>query len=128
MPRILVVDDEAMIRDVIRLQLERAGYEVVCAEDGRQAAQLIADESVDLMITDIFMPETDGYEAIRAARVRRPGLPVIAMSGGAAGVLPDPRLALTTADRLGAVEVLAKPFRSEELTGAVERALAAARS
>ena len=73
MPRILVVDDEAMIRDVIRMQLERAGYEVVCAEDGRQAAQLIADESGDLMITDIFMPETDGYEAIRAARVRRPG-------------------------------------------------------
>ena len=91
------------------------------AADGRQALRAVLSRGCDLVITDINMPEMDGIEVIMALSERRPGLPIIAISGG--GRLPKDLL-LTSADMLGAVTTLAKPFDIPDLIAAVERALA----
>jgi CheY-like chemotaxis protein len=79
--RVLVVDDEPGIRDLIRQYLEVAGYEVLEAEDGRKAVGLAKTHCVDLMITDLVMPEQEGIETIRLLNREQPGLKIIAMSG-----------------------------------------------
>lgn len=116
---ILVIDDEKAVRDTMRRLLERRGHEVREAANGREA--LKAPPDYDLVITDINMPEMDGIEVIMALAERRPGLPVIAISGG--GRLPKDLL-LSSADMLGAVQTLPKPFDLTELNEAVDRALA----
>jgi len=121
MATILVIDDEAQVRTTMRRVLERYGHEVVEAADGRQALQAIVGTPCDLVITDINMPEMDGIEVIMALSERQPGLPIIAISGG--GRLPKDLL-LTSADMLGAVTTLAKPFEVPDMIAAVERALA----
>ena len=73
MPRILVIDDDAQIRDVLRQALERVGYEVVCAPDADSATALCEDGKTDLIITDIVMPEKDGMEAIIEFKKNLPG-------------------------------------------------------
>jgi len=121
MATILVIDDEAPVRATMRRVLERHGYEVAEAPNGREALKAVGTTGCDLVITDINMPEMDGIEVIMALSERRPGLPIIAISGG--GRLPKDLL-LTSADMLGAVTTLAKPFDIPDLIGAVERALA----
>ncbi len=119
MATILVIDDESAVRDTMRRLLERYGHEVREAANGREALKAAPD--YDLVITDINMPEMDGIEVIMALTDRRPGLPVIAISGG--GRLPKDLL-LSSADMLGAVTTLPKPFDLSELIEAVDRALA----
>ena len=119
MATILVIDDETAVRDTVRRLLERQGHEVREAANGREALRASAD--YDLVITDINMPEMDGIEVIMTLAERQPGLPVIAISGG--GRLPKDLL-LSSADMLGAVTTLPKPFDLTELIGAVDRALA----
>ena len=119
---ILVIDDEKAVRDTMRRLLERQGHEVREAANGREALKAAPD--YDLVITDINMPEMDGIEVIMALAERRPGLPVIAISGG--GRLPKDLL-LSSADMLGAVQTLPKPFDLSELNEAVDRALASGR-
>jgi DNA-binding NtrC family response regulator len=121
MATILVIDDEAQVRATMRRVLERYGYAVAEAANGREALKAIASTSCDLVITDINMPEMDGIEVIMALSERQPGLPIIAISGG--GRLPKDLL-LASADMLGAVTTLAKPFDIPDLIGSVERALA----
>lgn len=121
MARILVIDDDPQIRTSIRRVLEREGHEVLEAEDGRQAIALVGRQTCDLVITDINMPEMDGIEVIMALAENRPGLPVIAVSGG--GKLPK-ELLLSSAGVLGAVTTLGKPFDIAELVAAVRGALA----
>ena len=120
MATILVIDDEKAVRDTMRRLLERHGHEVLDAANGREALRTTAP--YDLVITDINMPEMDGIEVIMALTDRRPGLPVIAISGG--GRLPKDLL-LSSADMLGAVTTLSKPFDLTELLDAVDQALAA---
>lgn len=119
MATILLIDDETAVRDTMRRLLERYGHEVREAANGREA--LKAPPEYDLVITDINMPEMDGIEVIMALTERRPGLPVIAISGG--GRLPKDLL-LSSADMLGAVTTLPKPFDLSELIEAVDAALA----
>ncbi len=121
MATILLIDDEAQVRATMRRVLERHGYAVADAANGREALKAMTDASFDLVITDINMPEMDGIEVIMALTERRPGLPIIAISGG--GRLPKDLL-LSSADMLGAVTTLAKPFDVPDLIEAVERALA----
>lgn len=112
MSRILVIDDEASLRQMIRRALETEGHEVVEAGDGATALRVIAETPIDLVITDVYMPNMDGIEfTIRLAQqTPRPGL--IAMSGG--GFMEKGSL-LETARRLGAAATLAKPFSVQEL-------------
>ena len=120
MARILVIDDDASIREDVAKRLERAGHQVATAQDGKEALRLFEAEPADLVITDIYMPEMDGYEVIRTFRKLHPGIPVVAMSAG--GQFAKEVL-LETAGYLGAIESIPKPFDLDDLLSAVERAL-----
>jgi CheY-like chemotaxis protein len=117
---ILLVDDSDEIRGMVARILEQEGYEVGQAANAREAVSLIDHLRPDLVITDIFMPEGDGFELMREIRDRNPRLPVIVMSGGAQ--IPGLNF-LDVADRFGAAVILSKPFRRGQLLDAVNRAL-----
>ena len=121
--QIMVIDDASGVRLLLRDALKAAGYEVCLAADGRQALQLFQMQPSALVITDIFMPESDGIEVIRELRRSHPELPIIAISGQAE--MPSQRM-LTVAKALGANVTLVKPFRMRELVAAVRSLLPAA--
>ena len=120
MARILVIDDDAMVRDAIRDILEAHGYKVEEAENGRDGLVKMRTDRFDLVITDIIMPEMEGVEAILAIREEFPSVKVIAISGGGRTANYD---FLGVAGKLGANKTLQKPFRREELLRAVQGCL-----
>jgi CheY-like chemotaxis protein len=120
MARILLVDDDAALRAMLLEMLELAGHRVREAADGRAALELYRAERPDLVLTDLVMPGMEGIETMRAILRADPLARVVAMSGGSRS---DPTLNLAIAERLGAREVLAKPFSRRELLEAVETAL-----
>jgi len=111
--RLLVADDDADTRHSMKLLLERAGYEVELAENGTQALQQQRERPADVLITDIFMPETDGLETIQRFRREFPQVRIIAMSGGGVHVKGEKYLA--TAGIAGADAILRKPFQTKHL-------------
>ncbi|HZI22892.1 MAG TPA: response regulator, partial [Gemmatimonadales bacterium] len=82
MARILVMEDDPSFRNAVRVVLEAAGYEVIEAADGAVGLRLHREQGADLVLVDIFMPERDGLEVIRALKIEAPGAKIIAMSGG----------------------------------------------
>lgn len=118
---VLVVEDVPEVRKAIADCLRREGHVIHCASDGREGLRLMASVPLDLVITDILMPEKDGLEILAEARQKYPPPPVIAVSGG--GYLADKRSCLKAAKALGAAATIEKPFTREELLGAVGRAL-----
>jgi CheY-like chemotaxis protein len=117
---ILIIDDAAVSR-TLALILARSGYQVRTATGGRKGLEQLASGGIDLVLTDIIMPELDGIEAIRKIRADHPDLRVIAMSGG--GQI-DKADFLHMAEALGADAVLEKPVRSERLLELVESVMA----
>jgi DNA-binding NtrC family response regulator len=111
--RVLVVDDEAEIRKLLRQFLEHAGYAVAEAANGRQAVEEVDAGGVSLVITDLVMPEKEGIETIREMRRRHRDVKIIAMSGAFGGRF------LRTAEILGAHATLSKPVRAEQLVRTV---------
>jgi len=120
MVTILIVDDEAQFRKMLRQMLERAGYEVMEAADGKEGEKLYRLFQPSLMITDIFMPEKEGLETIMQTVREFPDAKIIAMSGG--GREGDD-LFLRHAKQFGADRVLKKPFERQELLQTVSNAL-----
>lgn len=106
---ILVVDDDPGVREVIRSMLESAGYEVMAAENGREALKILRSSHVDLILTDLVMPEQEGIETIKTLRREYPNLKVIAMSGAFGGDY------LRIASYLGAHATLPKPIQMPAL-------------
>jgi DNA-binding response OmpR family regulator len=123
MPKILVIDDDALVRHTISRILERSGYQVVLAEDGAEGVAKFRNERPDLVITDLIMPEKEGIETIIEMRREDPAARIIAVSGGGRLGAMD---FLVVAHKLGAGEILRKPFEPAELLGCVSRALEAA--
>ncbi|HEX6361509.1 MAG TPA: response regulator [Albitalea sp.] len=121
MARILVIDDDAAVRDTIARVLRRAGHEVDMAENGVEGIRAYRRGGHTLVITDLYMPEKEGIETIMELRAERPDLPILAVSGGLHGDITGP---LIDAELIGANATLAKPFTNEELQAAVERLLA----
>ena len=121
MARILVVDDEVLVRRTVKTLLERIGHTVVLAECGHDGAAAIEAYAFDIAIVDIFMPGMNGLETIRLFRHSAPKLPIIAMSGYAFrevdGPAPD---FLRMAVDLGATAYLRKPFSPAQLMNAVQ--------
>jgi len=123
MPRILVIDDDPAVRTTVRLLLERAGYEIVEAGNGKEAGRLL--DGADLVITDLLMPEVDGVDLLGTIRREGRRVPVIAMSGGGK---VDSKSYLEVARALGAFATIAKPFELEHLLATVRDALASRRA
>jgi len=111
MASILVIDDEKALRRALALMLERAGHTTAQAATGHEAIQMIRRNPPDIVLTDIFMPEQDGFEVIMVVREELPALKIIAMSGA----YPEAPLYLAVARKLGAAATLQKPFRPEQL-------------
>ena len=120
MAKILVIDDDPEMRSALEQTLTLAGHDVMLAEDGEQGLKLLRDQPANLVITDIFMPNKEGFETINTLRKDFPGVPIIAISGR-----PELGNVLAIARRLGSVRTLAKPFQSPELLVAVEETLQA---
>jgi CheY-like chemotaxis protein len=112
MPLILVIEDDSSLRRTLVRMLVRAGHEVVEAANGKIALEKMAERPVDLVITDLIMPEMEGIETIRALVRLYPSLPIIAMSGGTRHSTDS---YLRMAEKLGAKRTLAKPFEPREL-------------
>jgi CheY-like chemotaxis protein len=125
MARVLVIDDEPDICEFMRIMIEDAGHEVLTAANGEQGLELFAREHVDLVITDIFMPESDGLETINAIRKRNAVVPIIAMSGQVTESDAD---FLAFAKKLGAEDALRKPFTRQDLLRSIEACLATSRA
>jgi len=123
MARILVVDDEPQVRGFLRRCLEKLGHEVVELADGKHASRTHTENPVDLMITDLFMPERDGLQTIFELHQNSPELRIIAISGGAVDSRFSGSDMLRIASRLGACKILEKPFGIEQLQETVSDVL-----
>src|SRR2546425_689679 len=118
--RILVMDDDALLRGALRVVLEAAGYEVIEAADGDAGLRLQREQGADLVLVDIFMPERDGLEVIRALRAEFPQPKIVAVSGGGRTGQIE---VLRAAAALGAARTLLKPFQPRDLLKAIRELL-----
>jgi CheY-like chemotaxis protein len=116
MSRILIIDDDPDTRAFLEQALTSAGYETLTAAEGEEGLKRYLSEPVDLVITDLFMPERDGLETIADLHKRFPGLPIIAMSGRTPALLPAARA-------MGANDTLQKPFSLDQLLALVQKLL-----
>ena len=116
-PRVLVVDDEEAVRDLIAKTLTMADYEVNTATDGQSALDLLKDTDFDLLITDLKMPGMDGLNVIRQARKLSPSLPIIIITGYST------EASAIEAINLGVCGYLTKPFRLPRILSVAARAL-----
>ena len=119
--RILVIDDESSVRTVVRMTLEKAGYDVLEAEDGEQAIEAINTGEnrlvVDAVICDIRMPKINGIEAIDYFQREYPHVPLVILTG-----YPEIEMAVSFL-RKGVADYLVKPVDAERLRDAVEKAM-----
>ena len=118
MATILIVDDDAFVRTLLRDMLAGEGYTLLEAEDGRAALDLLGDRAPALVLLDLFMPRLSGMEALASIRQRWPGARVLVISS-----LDSDRL-VNEALEAGAAGYITKPFHPVEITSAVARALA----
>jgi CheY-like chemotaxis protein len=117
MAKILIADDDQQVRVMLKMTLERAGYDVVEAEDGNEAVAKFKAEKPDLVVTDIVMPEKEGIETIMELRALDPAVQIIAISGGGR-INPEDYLAW--AQKFGVEETFTKPVDRALLLEAVE--------
>jgi DNA-binding response OmpR family regulator len=113
---ILLIDDEALVRQGLSLTLTEAGHSVECAADGEAGMRKLEARLPDIVITDIVMPDQEGIETIIAIRKANPNLPIIAISGGSADFLH-------AASALGATRILRKPFGGAALLALIAECL-----
>jgi DNA-binding NtrC family response regulator len=117
---VLVVDDDGSVLKMIELILDDSGFDVIVASGGAEGLKLLEARHVDLIITDIIMPEMEGIELITRLGGEQSKIPILAISGGGRSRNMN---FLTFAQKLGAKVVLEKPFRRDALVDAVNRAL-----
>ena len=120
MARILVIDDDASITRVAREHLTREGHTVIEAYGGSEALRILREIPVDLVITDLYMPNMDGIEFTMRLGQLKPETKIVAISGGG---YKGKEEVLQVARDLGATRTLEKPFTRDELLGAVHEAL-----
>ena len=123
MAHILVIDDDAQVRKMLRKALEKDGHAVTEASDGKEGIRCYRTSPTDIVITDIVMPDKEGIETIIELRREFSEVKIIAMSGGGR-IGPDSSLDL--AQKLGACQTLTKPVDRQALRSTIEKVLAAA--
>jgi CheY-like chemotaxis protein len=120
MARILLIDDDDPVRTTLRQMLEQFGHTVIEARNGKEGLALFQPATVDVVITDVVMPEKDGLEVLRELRRMHPSVKIIAISGAERARAAD---YLQMAKFLGAATVLAKPLSIDALMAAVNELL-----
>lgn len=120
MPRILVIDDEPLIRSTVVTLLTREGFSVEEASDGEAGLAMCHKHPPDVVVTDIFMPNRDGIEVVMKLKRSYPRTKIIAMTGGGQTRMME---IASAAKLLGADHILYKPFESESLLTAVNAVL-----
>ena len=118
MAYVLVIDDEPLIRQMARRILERRGHRIIEAANGAIGLAQLEDNAVDLVLTDIMMPEKEGVETIQYIRRFYPKVKVVAMSGSDCS-----SFYLEVATKFGAHAAMSKPFRPDDLSETVDRLL-----
>ncbi|AXI11026.1 DNA-binding response regulator [Oceanobacillus zhaokaii] len=111
--KILVVDDEQPIADILKFNLEKEGYQVICAYDGDEAIELAESEKPDLVLLDIMLPNKDGNEVLREIR-KTQSMPVIMLTA------KDSEIDKVLGLELGADDYVTKPFSNRELIARVK--------
>lgn len=117
MIKILVIDDELQVREILQQMLEKKNYSVLLAEDGEEALEICKDHDLDLMIVDIVLPNKSGLDIIKEVKRVYPDMKIIAISGGH---MIGPKRYLDNAKTFGADRFFEKPFSSGEILGAIE--------
>ena len=117
---ILIVDDDPILRTTLTEFMIRCGYTAQSAKDGRVAIKMLEQCHVQLVITDLFMPEVDGFELILHLRKTSPGSKILAMTGDGLSDLPS---FMTAVKHLGGLHTLTKPFTLADLEKAVREAI-----
>ena len=113
--KILIVDDEQFVRDLLEKVLRRRGHEVVSASDAGQALAALESAEFDLLLTDVVMPGMDGFDLLRRVKSAYPDIKVIVLTGYAR------KQSISDFLLYGADDYLSKPFQVHELVAAVER-------
>jgi DNA-binding response OmpR family regulator len=119
MARLLIIEDDSSYLKLLKIVTERAGHESFLALDGKEGMRLFNQHDIDLIITDIYMPEQDGLETIIEIKSTHPETKIIALSGGGSRGWKDSTLLM--AEDLGADAVLAKPFDNAKLIDTIDR-------
>lgn len=117
MARILLVEDDELVKDMLAQMLERASHEVITAANGEEAIEVLKNNYPDIMITDIIMPKINGITLIAEVRNKHPTMEIIAISGG--GRL-DPTDYLDLSESLGAAASFSKPVDKAALLMAID--------
>ncbi len=118
MAKILVIDDEKIVRMAIIHKLKKEGHEVIEAEDGEEGIEKYREDPADLIITDIIMPNKEGFETIRELNEEFPDAKIVAMSGG--GKISSENY-LDIAKKFNVVDVFEKSFEWEEMLKIVRK-------
>ncbi|WPC20093.1 response regulator YycF [Pediococcus inopinatus] len=113
MQKILVVDDEKPISDIVKFNLTKEGYEVITAYDGEEALEKVEDDSPDLILLDLMLPKIDGLEVARRVRAKH-SIPIIMVTA------KDSELDKVVGLELGADDYVTKPFSNRELVARVK--------
>lgn len=117
---VLIIDDNEMIVESLSVLLENEGYDVLSSSNGKNGLKLLSKNRIDVVITDIIMPDKDGIETIREIKKTYRNTKIIAMSGG--GKIAAKKY-LTFVKQLGVRHTLSKPFEKEQILSALEAVL-----
>lgn len=121
--KVLIIDDESDVRDVLKLHLSENNYQIIEAENGQEGIELLKSEdnliNVGVILCDIRMPKVNGVECIQYIRQEAPGIPIVVVTG-----FPDTQLAVDLANQ-GVKDYLVKPVDKEKLLSTVEKLVAA---
>jgi two-component system response regulator HydG len=121
MVKILVVDDEEMIMNIMTRKISRSGYEVVSANGGNPAFNIIEQDSISLVLTDINMPDGDGLTLLNKIKSKFSEMPIVILMSGYSNVTKEKAI------ELGAIDLISKPFLPQTIMDIIEKALAQAK-
>jgi CheY-like chemotaxis protein len=119
--RILIIEDDEFVKNMLKQTIERAGYDVATAANGHIGLKLYKSNPFDVVITDLIMPDMEGIETITHLRKNNPGVKIIAISGGGRN---SPEDYLHIAEKLGAKRTFSKPIDRQALLNAIQELIA----
>lgn len=120
MAKILIVEDDLVVRNTLKELLESYAFEVLEAGHGDEGLEIFSKNEIDLVVTDLILPHKDGLEFIRELKIDHPQAKIIAVSAGIHNFTNTAQFLLPMAEELGAHKVLKKPYSNEELVSVLK--------